>query len=225
MQEIKATQRTELGKKVSALRRAGFLPAVVYGEGEKTQAISVSQRDFEKAHHEAGESTLLSLDVEGRKYNVLIHDIVHDPIRGTPLHADFYAVRMDKVLQTKVPLELVGESPAVKNEGGILIRVMQEIEIEALPKDLPHKLKAEAGMLNKLEARLLVRDIKIPKGVKILAEPDKVVAIVESPRSAEEIAALTETSVAEVEPVETEREAEQKKAAVIAAEAEEKEEK
>lgn len=236
MQELKAKPRTELGKKTNALRRAGFLPAVVYpvrngppkgpsdaqsageisngvyGEGVKSQPISVSYKDFEKVYKETGESTLLKLDVDGKPYNVLIHDIKNDPLRGTPLHADFYAVRMDKVIRIKVYIEFFGESLAVKNDGGILVKVMQELEVEALPQDLPHEIKADLAPLASFESKIFVRDIPIPKGVKVLAGLDEIVALVEPPRSEEELAALTTTPVAEA-PVEVKTEQEVKREA------------
>ena len=196
--ELKAKPRTELGKKTNALRRAGFLPAVVYGEGIKSQSISVPYKDFEKAYKEAGESTLLKLDVDGKSYNVLIHDIKNDPIKDTPLHADFYAVRMDKTIRTKVHIEFFGESPAVKNEGGVLVKVMQELEVEALPQDLPHELRVDLSGLLAFKSKLFVKDILLPKGVKILADQDEIIVLVETPRSEEELAALKETPTAEV---------------------------
>lgn len=192
MQELKAKPRTELGKKTNALRRAGFLPAVIYGEGVKSQSISIPYRDFEKAYREAGESTLLKLDVEGKAYNVLIHDIKNDPLRGTPLHADFYAVRMDKVIRTKIYLEFSGESSAVKNDGGILVKVMQEIEIEALPQDLPHGLQVDISKLADFQSKIFVKDLSIPKGVKVMAGSEDIIALVEPPRSEEELAALSQ---------------------------------
>ena len=196
--ELKAKPRTELGKKTNALRRAGFLPAVVYGEEIKSQSISVPYKDFEKAYKEAGESTLLKLDVDGKSYNVLIHDIKNDPIKDTPLHADFYAVRMDKTIRTKVHIEFFGESPAVKNEGGVLVKVMQELEVEALPQDLPHELRVDLSGLLAFKSKLFVKDILLPKGVKILADQDEIIVLVETPRSEEELAALKETPTAEV---------------------------
>lgn len=212
MQELKAKPRTELGKKTNALRRAGFLPAVVYGEGVKSQPIALAYKDFEKAYKEAGESTLLKLDVDGKAYNVLIHDIKNDPLKGTPLHADFYAVRMDKEIRIKVPIEFFGESQAVKSEGGILVKVMQEVEAEALPQDLPHALRADLSLLATLESKLFIKDILLPKGVKILADAQEIVALVEPPRSEEELASLVQAPVAEA-PVEIKTEQELKREA------------
>src|SRR3989338_10472660 len=154
MQEIKAKIRTEKDKKTKDLRESGFLPAVVYGEKVKSQSISVPYKDFEKVLKEAGESTLVKLDVDGKPYNVLIYDVQNDPLKGNPIHADFYAVRMDKEIKTKVPIEFFGESPAVKNDGAVFVKVMQEVEIEALPQDLPHGLKADISGLAVFESKL-----------------------------------------------------------------------
>lgn len=211
--ELKARPRTELDQKANVLRKAGFLPAVVYGEGVKSLPLAVSYKDFEKVYKEAGESTLLSLDVDGKKYNVLIHDLTYDPIRGNPIHADFLAVRMDKTIKTKVPLEFIGESPAVKNENGILVKVLSEVEVEALPQDLPHVLQVDLSSLAVFEARLRIQDILIPKGVKILADQDEIICLVEPPRPEEELEELKQAPVAAVEPVEVKTEQEVKRAA------------
>ena len=204
--ELKAESRTLVGKQVKNLRAKGFLPAVVYGEGIPAQSIVISKLQFEKAYAEAGESTIVTLDVDGKPYNVLIQDIAHDAVTGVPLHADFYAVRMDKLLRAKVPVEFIGESLAVKGESGILVKVLQELEVEALPKDLPHFLKADLSILATLGSRLFVKDITPPAGVKILADSGDVVVLVEAPRSEEQIAKLGEVAVAEPVEVKTERE-------------------
>jgi large subunit ribosomal protein L25 len=204
--ELKAKSRTLLGRKVKALRRAGFLPAVIYGEKVESRPIAVPYKDFEKVWHEAGESTILTLDVEGEKFNVLIHDIVSDPIRGILLHADFYAVRMDKVIRAKIPVEFFGESPAVKNEGGILVKVIQEIEVEALPQNLPHELRIDLSALTSIGSRLIIKDVSVSSGVKILADENDIVALVEAPRTEEEIKALDEKEAQAPLEVKTERE-------------------
>ena len=206
MQELKAKLRIELGKKTNALRRAGFLPAVIYGEGVESEPVSISYKDFEKVYKVSGESTLIRLDIDGKPHNVLIHDIKHDPLTDKPIHADFYAVRMDKEIKTKVPVEFIGESPAVKNDGGILVRVMREVEIEALPQNLPHSIRIDITKLAKFEDRVFVKDLLSPEGVRLLANPDEVVALVEPPRSEDELAKLAE--VGETAPVEVKTEKE-----------------
>ena len=135
MQELKAKPRKELGKKVESLRRGGLLPAVLYGEGVASQPVSVSYADFDKVYRQAGESALLKLNLDGKPFNVLIYDKKKDPLSGKFIHADFYAVRMDKEIKAKIPLRFMGESSAVKNEGGILVKVLQEVEVESLPQE------------------------------------------------------------------------------------------
>jgi len=214
MQELRAESRTQLGRQAKMSRAAGFLPAVVYGEGVRSQAIAVPQKEFEKVYHAAGESTLVMLDVAGTLYNVLIHDTARDPITGYLLHADFYAVRMDKALRARILLEFIGEAPAVRNEGGILVKVAHELEVEALPADLPHGLPVNLALLETLGARIFLKDIIVPAGVKILGPDDEVIALVEAPRSDEELAELKEKPVGEVATVATEQEV--KKAAAEA---------
>ena len=187
MTSIKAQPRVEIGKKVKSLRKKGLLPAVVYGESIETKPITVSYRDFEKTLKEAGESTLVTLEVDGSPYNVLIHDVGVDVLSGRPIHADFLAVRMDKEITTTVPLEFIGESPAIKNEGGILVKVIHEVEVEALPKNLPHILTVDISALAELESKLHIKDITLPSGVSIKADADEIVALVETPRAQEEL--------------------------------------
>lgn len=206
MQDLHAKTRKETGRKANALRKAGFLPAVVYGEGVASRSITVAHADFTRVLRSAGESTLVQLQVEEKPYTVIIHDIAYDPLTSRPTHADFYAVRMDKALRVTVPIAFTGESDAVKNDGGVLVKVAHELEIEALPGDLPHMLLANLSKLSSFGDRILVKDIQPLKGVKILAPPDEVIAIVEAPRSEEELAALNEAPAAAAVEVKTEAE-------------------
>src|SRR3989344_120746 len=206
MSELQAEKRVLLGKKSASLRRAGTLPAVLYGAGNESQSISVPLKEFRKVLSQAGESSLVTLNLDGKPYNVLIHDIVADPITEAPIHADFLAVRMDKEIRAKIELEFVGESPAVNNDSGVIVKVMHEVEVSALPADLPHNIPVKLEALFNLNDRLTVRDLDVPKGVKIMAEADEVVVLVEPPRSEEELKSLEAEPTATVE-VETEREA------------------
>lgn len=206
MQQLKAQSRTQSGKSVKTLRKSGFLPAVIYGEGVPSQSLSVAYKDFTMALAMAGESTLVELDVDGKPLNVLIHDVAYDPVNDMPIHADFHAVRMDKLIRTRVPLEFMGESSAVKNDGGVLVRVAQELEVEALPQDLPHELVANLVLLSSIGSVLHVKDLILPRGVTLIADPDETIAIIEAPRSEEDLAALSQAPVeASPELVKTER--------------------
>ena len=207
MIELNAQSRSVVGSKVKNLRKKGFLPCVIYGEGMKSQSITTSFTDFERVLRQAGESTLVTLKIEGEAHNVLIHDVSYDAMRGQAIHADFYAVRMDKVIRATVELEFIGESGAVKNDGGVLVKVMHEIEVEALPQDLPHTLGIDLGLLSTFDSKVLAKDVILPRGVKLIVDADEIVALVESPRSVDDIVALNEQpSVGEVADVKTEQE-------------------
>ena len=160
------------------------MPAVFYGKKDESRPIFVSFKDFQKIYKEAGETSVIELNLDdGNKKNVLIHDIKFDVLSGTPIHADFLVVEMDKPIQTVVPLEFLGESDAVKSLGGILVKVLHEIEVEALPANLPHQLEVGISKLKTLEDKIFISDIKLPDGVKILErESDEVVALIEIPQ-------------------------------------------
>ena len=206
MQELTAEPRELTGKQVKTLRKQGFLPVVLYGYKTSSIALSVRMGDFEKAWNEAGESSLILLKANGGEYNVLIHDVARDPIRGLPIHADFYAVRMDQKIRAHVPVEFVGESPAVKNDGGILIKVRQEVEVEALPKDLPKGLSADISLLASIDSKIHINEIIVPAGVTILADPNDTIALVEKARSEEELATLEQALEETTAEVQTEKE-------------------
>jgi large subunit ribosomal protein L25 len=227
MLELKAKKREILGKKVKTLRKEGFLPAVVYGERVVSQAIVVSQIDFDRIYRETGESTLLKLNVDETEHTVLIYRIQSDPLKKDPMHADFYAVRMDKEIRTHVPLKIIGESPAVKNDGGMLITVMHELEIEALPQNLPHEIVIDISNLVAFGNRVHVKELSVPQGVEIMASPDDTVVVIEAPRTDEELAELAEAQEGEPAEVKTEQEvkAEEKVKADETEEKSEKEEK
>src|SRR3990172_7443108 len=170
MQSIVAEKRDILGKKVRNLRKQGFLPAAVYGGGKNAEAISVKEADFMKLWKSAGESTVVELDVGNDKKNVLIHDVDIDPIKDNPIHVDFYAVDMTKKIHVDVALEFIGESDAVK-AGGILVKVLHALKVEALPNDLPHSISIDISQLKVAGDSITVKGVKIPKGAKVLDNP------------------------------------------------------
>jgi len=201
MLELKAQPREELGKKTNKQRKAGFIPAVIYGRGISAEPIYVAAKDFGKIYKQAGESTLVSLELAGKKRNILIHDIARDPLGDEILHVDFYQVRMDEKIKAEVPLVFVGEAPAVKNEAGVLVKNIQEVEIEALPQDLPHHLEVDISGLATFQDHIFIKDLLIPGNAKIMAEAAEIVASVMPPRSEEELAALEEKVEEKVEEV------------------------
>ena len=207
MAEIKAKKRSEIGKGLSDLRKAGMLPAVLYGEGVPSTPLSVAKRDFSKAFRESGETSVLSLKVEGDKsYNVLIYDVATHPLTSQPIHADFYVVRMDKPIEAKVPLVFLGRAPAVENDGGILVKVHHELEVKALPGDMPHEISVSIDALANFDAKIFAKDLVLPAGVTALVHADEVIALVEPPRAEEELAVEVKPEGATPVEVKTERE-------------------
>lgn len=190
-------------KNVHTMRKLGFIPAIMYGHGATPEMFSVQYMDFSKLYAKAGESSIVEIAPEtGKKVNVIIQDVQLDPLSSRFSHVDFFQVRMDEKLQTHVPLEFVGEAPAVREMGGILLKPVEELLVSCLPKDLPHSLTVDLSGLKTFEDHVQVKDIKIPAGVEIMAELDTTVALVEEPRSEAEMAALDEKVEGDVTAVE-----------------------
>lgn len=202
--QLLAHLRTEIGKKTRQLRQNGILPGVLYGGKIKSQSLKINYKDFEKIYNEAGESLLVKLEIEGdsKPKNVLIHDVSFDPVTDKFTHVDFYQVDLTKKIKTHVPLKFVGKSPAVETEGGVFIRNLNEVEVEALPDNLPKEIEVDISFLVTFDNNIAVKDLKTGEGVKILNEPNITVASVIPPRSEEELKALEEEVKEEVEGVE-----------------------
>lgn len=171
---------------VEALRKAGRIPAVFYGKKEASTPISIATVDFVKAYKSAGESTVVILKGDGIEVESLIHDMDLHPVTGKPLHADFYVFEKGKKIKVDVPLEFVGTAPAIKELGGTLIKVLHTIEIEALPKDLPHKIEVDIAALVDFKSSIKAGDIKLPTGVELAVKADDIVASVIEPKAEEE---------------------------------------
>jgi large subunit ribosomal protein L25 len=192
--ELEASKRTSSGKKNKDLRAQGKVPAVVYGRGVKSEPIEVDARVIQKVYSRAGGNKILALKVdEGRARNVLIHEVQHGALKGELIHVDFYVVRMDEELKAEIPLHFVGESTAVYQNEGTLVKNIESIEVECLPGDLPESLEVDISGLDDFEKTLTLADLKVPTGVKFVTdELDTLVAKVEPPRSDQEIAELEE---------------------------------
>jgi large subunit ribosomal protein L25 len=184
-----------------ALRKTGKIPAVFYGPKEASTSIAVSAAEFKKVWKKAGESSVISLkDGKGAEHEVLIHEIDVHPLSGEPRHADFYVIEKGKKLRISVPLIYEGIAPAVKDKGGILVKVRREIEVEALPKDLPHEIKIDTVSLVELTDTITAKSLKLPSGVELKINPDEVIAsIAEAKEEVEEAPAAIDMSAIEVE--------------------------
>lgn len=223
MLTLSAKIRKELGKKVKSLRQQGILPAVLYGHKIKNLNLELDLKEFEKIYKEAGESSLitlviakgkdeaeaeassLSLNVEEKKqkFLVLIHDIQFDHLTEKPIHIDFYQPELKEEVEVTVPLIFEGEAPAVKDLGGTLVKNISEVEVKALPQNLSHEIKVDIGNLKTFEDNILIKDLIVSKEVKILKEPEEIVAAVARPEKVEEeLEKPVEERVEEVEKVE-----------------------
>ena len=182
-------KRKVTGRKVKALRRDGILPANVYGGKIKSLATQLEMKTFLPVYQKAGETGIIELNIKGESKirPVLIHNVQLDPVTDQPLHIDFYQVDLKKKVTTEVPVELVGESPAVKEKLGILIQLLTEIEVEALPTELPSKLELDISGLKAVNDVVVVADLKVSKEVKVLTSEKEILAKVE-PLAKEEVA-------------------------------------
>jgi len=187
------------GGKAEALRKEGRLPAVVYGPKRETLSVSVNTRDFGKVWKEAGESSVVTLATGDGALEALIYDVAVDPVTNIPIHADFYIPEAGKKVKVAVPLEFVGVAPAVKELGGMLVKVLHEIEVEVLPKDLPHAIVVDVSSLAALESHIAIKDLKIPAEVTVEALPDEIVAMIDVAKEEPEEAPIQDISSIEVE--------------------------
>jgi large subunit ribosomal protein L25 len=169
----------EVGEDLETMRKSGVFPAVFYGPKEKSSSIKIKENEFIKIYKEAGESGIVYLQIDGDEHETLIHDVQFDAVTLRPLHADFYVIEKGKKVVVNIPLNFIGESVAEKTLGGVLVKVMHELEIEAMPKDLPHELDVDISSLVDFESQILAKDITLPTGVDLVTESEEVVALVQ----------------------------------------------
>ncbi len=205
--QLTATARTVTGKKVRDLRNASLVPGVVYGHGFENKNVAVSLVPFEKVLAKAGESTLVDLVVDdATPFKVLIHEVQRDPVTSVPRHVDFFHVSMTEKLSTHIPIVFIGESKAVKELGGTLVKTLDAVAVECLPQDLVHELSVDLASLENFDDALRVADLKVPAGIEITSDPEEMIVTVKAPRTEEEIAAdETVTAEVKVEDVEVEK--------------------
>lgn len=174
---IQGTVRSKTDR-LDVVRANGMTPAVVYGAGTPSTSLSVPAQQFIKVFKEAGESEIVTLELEGKKLNVLIHEVQWHPVKDMVMHADFYVVDMNKEIEVVVPIEFTGVSEAVKL-GGVLVKVMHELEIKSMPNNLPHEIMVDISALVNLHDQIHVKDLVMPKGVEVLNDADDVICIAE----------------------------------------------
>jgi len=199
MLTLNVEKRSIVGK-LDAVRAKNLMPAVFYGPKEASTSIAVPVKEFKKVWKKAGESSVIILKEGNNEHEALIHEVDVHPLSGEPRHADFYVIEKGKKVSVHVPLIYVGVSPAVKDKGGILVKVHREIEIEAAPRDLPHELSVDISKLVEFSDVVHAKDIILPKGVDLKINPEEVVTSISEPREEkEEAPAAIDMSAIEVE--------------------------
>ena len=186
--------------KPEIVRETGQIPAGFYGKKEVSTPISIPKIDFLKVWKEAGESSVITLEMPDGNKESLIQDVDLDPVTGSPRHADFYVFEKGHKVEVELPLEFTGVSPAVKDLGGMLVKVLHELKVEAMPKDLPHNIIIDISSLANFGDQILAKDIALPTGVELKEHSEEVVALVSAPREEkEEEVAPIDLSTIEVE--------------------------
>ncbi len=229
MLTLKATIRKDLGKKVKNLRKMGIAPAVLYGPKTESLSLEINLKEFEKIYAAAGGSSLITLAIAkgedeatasspsdnlgSKKFLVLIHAVAIDAISQKPIHIDFYQPRLDEEIAANIPLVFEGGSLAVKDLGGTLIKNIHEVQVKALPQNLPHEIKVNIEKLKTLQDVVLIKDLILPQGVKIIRDQQEIVASVVLPEKVEEeLAKPVEEKVEEVEKVGEKKKGEEEEA-------------
>ena len=183
---IKAEKRDVIGKQVRALRREGKLPAVVYGRHIDPISIVLDARDASKTLARATSSSLITIELAGKQYPTLVREKQLDFIRNELIHVDFMAVSMTEKITASVGVHIVGESPAVKEFGAILVTGLTELEVECLATDLPERFTVDVSGLVEISDGVYVRDVPAPANVEILSHPEEMI-VVATAMAAEEV--------------------------------------
>jgi large subunit ribosomal protein L25 len=201
MEEVVLTAqiRKVVGKQVHALRRAGLLPAIIYGHQIKPIAISLNHREASHILPRVSSSQLIQVEVGGERYPALVREKQRHPVTSSLLHVDFQAVSMTEKLRAMVRIELSGDAPAVKNFNGVLVTGQEEIEVECLPGDLINKITVDLSILANIGDAIHVRDLPVPSSIQVLTDLEELVVFVTA-QAAEEKFEAAEVVPAVIEP-------------------------
>ncbi len=196
---LKATKRTVTGKQVSQLRRAGQLPGVIYGHNIKPTAISLEAHSAGIAIPRLTSSSIVNIELEGKLIPALVREKQKNYIKGTLTHVDFQAISLTEKIRTEVSIHFSGLSPAIKEFNAIIVHSMSELEVEALPNDLPERIEVDLSGLAKIGDAIYVKDLSLPAAVTVLSDPDEIVAVTTATREeiVEEVAEVAEPEVIE----------------------------
>lgn len=173
-QKLHASIRSVIGRKVKNLRLQGQLPAVVYGKHLTSQSVTLGADEFVRVYDETGETGLIDLTVDGEVKPVLVHSVALHPLTGLVTHVEFHQVNLREKVHAKVPVVVVGQSPVVASNQGLVLTILDEVEVEALPTDLPDRLELDVSALTEVDQEFAVKDLVVPSGVTILTDSSQV---------------------------------------------------
>lgn len=197
---LQAKHRDVVGKQVKALRRQGRLPAVLYGKNIQPIPVTMDFREANRILPGVTSSHLVIVDVDGEEHTALVREKQFHPVQGKLIHVDFMVVSLTEKLRAHVSIHLEGESPAVQDINGILVPVIEEIEVECLPQDLPERILVDVSSMTEIGSAIHVRDLQLSDRVRVLTDPDEMVAVITAPEAeevVEEIAPEAEPEVIE----------------------------
>ena len=213
--ELAVQKREKFGKAVKSLREQGLIPAELYGKGVQNLHLAIPTKEFKKVFKQAGESVMINVVLGNEKRPALISGVATHPVTDEILSVDLYQVRLDEKIKVKIPLEFIGEAPAIKDFKGVLVKAMQELEIEALPTDMPRAITVDLSALKNIGDNVHVKDLVINSAAKALVAGENVVVTVTAQMTEEQEAKLA----TEVKPEDIKVETEEKKAERDAAKA------
>jgi len=202
--QISAEPRTTIGKGMYALRASGKIPAIIYGPAVAPTPIQIDAREATRLLARVAGSQLIDVVLEGKAHSVLLREVQRDSIRRDILHVDFYEVPTDRVIRVRIPIEFVGVSPAVRDLSGVMVHLLDEIEVECLPKDLLSHIEVDVSVITEIGGSIAIRDIQIPETIRVLASLDESVATVQQ-QAAEEVVEPAVVAAVPTEPEVIER--------------------
>jgi len=195
---IKAEKRDKIGK-LKALRNEGLMPAVYYGHKKESIPIQIKKNEFLKVWKNARESSVIKLETPDGEIEALIHAVDLDPITDEPRHVDFYIFEKGHKVEIAVPIEFIGVSPAVKDLGGVLMKILHEIKIKAEPSNLPRQINIDISSIAELEGQILAKDIVMPKGVELMENLEEVIVTVATPKAEEKVEEVAPADLTQIE--------------------------
>ncbi len=200
--ELKSRKR-EKKDSLNKMRAKKIIPAVVYGPHMSPVTVAVDYVEFQKVYQKTGTSQIFTLFIgEKDKKDVLVYEVQKDPVGDFYIHIDFHAIKMDEKIKAMVPVKYHGVSPAVKDKGGILIKSIDELEVECFPKDLPREISVDLSTLIEINSSVRIKDLRGYEAVKIEADKNDALVTIAPPRTEQELASLSEKVVENVESVE-----------------------